>query len=624
MTEKQLTVIDSLKEAPKFVVPEDLFKSDKLEISSDLCKETPQPLPELGYTEDLNLTKNKITPHAEKWERIKFLISDFELIDIFRPPRISKCRYNEPIIKYRFKTDPDETKGRYPIFSRAYFKLWETLSISKVLDRYQGQPLTVANVAEGPGGFIHCLIDFRKLQNGLDWNKDSYHGITLRIVGDRSGQALDWDWPRAKEYFQYAKQNHQITLSYGGDDSGNMLKLINLQHYIEKDLGKKKCQLVTGDGGIGLGNDDEYGKQEIANSLLFYAEILYAFHVQEVSGCFILKIYDIYYEVTVQLILLLKLFYEKVTIIKPHTSRPASSEKYLVCEEFKGISEEKLELMRQLLEQWVEKSGALKSGLDNQKFTTKIFDFDPNEDKVKELINNIREFNQPLCDSQIYNIEKGLNFALKDKVTTEEIIAVKKRQKEIAIVWCERYKVPYREDLDIEFNPWEGDNANGNNKHQQNWRRDTGRDFHNNHTDYKSKKFDNYSSDKYASNNRDRSDYKRDESKNHRDHKDRDQSKDRKKSKDRNRSKERDRSKDRDSRRDKKEHKHKRKYSSSRSRSRSRSASQSHRKERRGRSRSPRREKSGNHHEDSHKRNKGHEGKKTSKSSDMRDRIEKD
>lgn len=76
------------------------------------------------------------------------------------------------------------------------------------------------------------------------------------------------------------------------------------------------------------------------NAKLFLGEIVTALHIQDIHGKFILKIYDVGFELTRQLILLLSLYYVRVKIIKPITSRPGNSEKYLLCEDFRGISEE--------------------------------------------------------------------------------------------------------------------------------------------------------------------------------------------------------------------------------------------------------------------------------------------
>lgn len=45
------------------------------------------------------------------------------------------------------------------------------------------------------------------------------------------------------------KYKYKIKLSYGTGD-GNMLDRKNLKYFIEKDLEKRKCELITGDGGI--------------------------------------------------------------------------------------------------------------------------------------------------------------------------------------------------------------------------------------------------------------------------------------------------------------------------------------------------------------------------------------
>lgn len=65
-------------------------------------------------------------------------------------------RYNRSIINYS-----SGKEKLYPVFSRAYFKLWETISTNKLLLKYFNKPMQIANLAEGPGGFIHCLVDYR-------------------------------------------------------------------------------------------------------------------------------------------------------------------------------------------------------------------------------------------------------------------------------------------------------------------------------------------------------------------------------------------------------------------------------------------------------------------------------
>ena len=84
------------------------------------------------------------------------------MIDIYRPPKIAKARYSLPVVNYDYKNDCKiNGNGLRYVFSRAYFKLWEVLSEYKVIEKYKDKIITIACVAEGPGGFIHCLLDFR-------------------------------------------------------------------------------------------------------------------------------------------------------------------------------------------------------------------------------------------------------------------------------------------------------------------------------------------------------------------------------------------------------------------------------------------------------------------------------
>ena len=131
---------------------------------------------------------------------------------------------------------------------------------------------------------------------------------------------------------------------------------------------------MTGDGGIECIGDKEFEYQEVINAKLFLGEIISALHIQEKNGKFILKIYDCGFELTRQLIMILALYYQQVRIVKPVTSRPGNSEKYLYCEGFKGISPEELEELKQALELWTAAEPKL-SYFENQEFVHSLFDF---------------------------------------------------------------------------------------------------------------------------------------------------------------------------------------------------------------------------------------------------------
>ena len=51
--------------------------------------------------------------------------------------------------------------------------------------------------------------------------------------------------------------------------------------------------------------------------------------MQKKNGHFVLKIFDIFEDCTIDILYLLSSFYEKVIVMKPYTSRYANSEKYV-------------------------------------------------------------------------------------------------------------------------------------------------------------------------------------------------------------------------------------------------------------------------------------------------------
>lgn len=315
-------------------------------------------------------------------------------------------------------------------------------------------------MAEGPGGFINCLVDYRNKQNeekmnedkkkyGLKycyWTFDKYNSITLKInKNSMYNRALDWDHYKSKSYFSSLIRKHKfrVNLSYGQGD-GDMLNTDNLRYFIEKDLKNEKCELITADGGIELYTDEEYEYQELYNVKLFFAEVITAMACQKDGGTYIMKIYDSFFNVTIEILILLTLYYEKVSITKPHTSRPASSERYLVCEGFKGISNEMIKNLMNLLDEWVKIEKNI-DYLKNDKFVVGFLDVEKNKDSFFQK--HLKESNEDCINSQIKKIKEGLQIIQENK--HEDVLERKKSQKKKAIAWCETHQIPCLEDLKL-------------------------------------------------------------------------------------------------------------------------------------------------------------------------------
>lgn len=257
-------------------------------------------------------------------------------------------------------------------------------------------------------------------------------------------RALDWEHFKSKSYFNSLRKNkYNILLSYGNGD-GDMLNTDNLRYFLEKDLKYKKCELVTADGGIELYTDEEFEYQELYNVKLFYAEATTAMACQKEGGTFIMKVYDSFFNPTIDILVLLTQYYEKVQITKPHTSRPASSERYLVCEGFKGITEEKIKELYKLLDDWVKIENNI-DYLKNEKFVEGFLNFQSNE--KSQFLKNLRESNEDCINSQINKIKEGLKIVEEKK--ENEVAEKKKIQKMKAVSWCKNHGIPYLENLKL-------------------------------------------------------------------------------------------------------------------------------------------------------------------------------
>ena len=339
--------------------------------------------------------KNKIDDNKD-WDKGKKLINDYELI-------------HQPIRKKK-----NDSIALYNPLSRSYFKMWELLHDFNLLN--DNITKKIACIAEGPGGFIEAINNYRKNMNLVD----DIYGITLRSIKNEIP-----GWRKSREFL---KNNKNICIHYGQDNTGDIYKVKNIKSFREK-VGNNSCELVTADGGFDFSID--FNKQEQLSYRIIFCEIVTALSVQKIHGSFICKIFDMYTYLTVKLIYILNIFYSKVTITKPNTSRPANSEKYIVAENFKGISEDTLNNLFMIVDRWhnIEEEGKY------------VKDICINE-IPKKYIEKIINYNKANSYKQFDNIIKTLtiirNNFKKNKKTIDEIV---EKQIILAIDWCKKYNV---------------------------------------------------------------------------------------------------------------------------------------------------------------------------------------
>jgi 23S rRNA U2552 (ribose-2'-O)-methylase RlmE/FtsJ len=274
----------------------------------------------------LNDLKTQISSQQKKWNIYKKYTNTFEYIDSTVPNKKTSVSKYKPI-------------------SRSYFKMVELFAEFHFgLD--DSRPIRTFHLAEGPGGFIEAVVNHRKHKlsfnikktefdcsnEGNTLNNDMHVGMTL-IKPNETTATKDAPpgWRQSRLFF---KNNTNIFIETGADKTGNILSLENLMHVNE--IYGNSMDFITADGGFDFSGD--FNRQEISVATLLYGQIVFALCLQKTGGSFVIKIFDCFMAHTVDLLLLLSSLYEEVYITKPHTSRCANSEKYVVCKNFTQTS----------------------------------------------------------------------------------------------------------------------------------------------------------------------------------------------------------------------------------------------------------------------------------------------
>jgi len=319
------------------------------------------------------LLKSIETMDIQEWELYRDLSNDYEFIGINRKQienlnKLTKVEINT-ILKFK------------PL-NRAYFKLWEILHNFELIPKNincTNVCLMSSNLAEAPGGWINAIIDYEKKYNPKQLSKHKLIGISLK-------SSLKFN---LREHNYLKKFNQQIEINYGLGN-GDLTNPENILEY-SKRFKNNSAHIVTADGGIG---GKEYDMKEYLNSKLIFSEMLTALLVQKKNGNFVLKMYSLYTNLSIQIINILQYHYQEVYITKPVTSRPANDELYIVALKFEGITKSTSDSLLNILKQW----NKLKS---NQYLNTFL--------KKTESKKEITKFNKKYSDLQIKSLKKIFN-----------------------------------------------------------------------------------------------------------------------------------------------------------------------------------------------------------------------
>jgi hypothetical protein len=274
---------------------------------------------------------------------------------------------------------------------------------------------------------------------------------------------------------------NQCNIFYGGDGDGNILKERNIREFCHWVAGHDqwkpgRAHLVTGDGGI---EADDLNKQEAECAKLLMSELLLAALNTVQGGSAVLKVFDLFSETSAVMVMLACHWFEKVELIKPFSSRPCSSEKFLVMRGRRpALSPVATEHAPWDLFRFKETHEAISSWTETTVFQT-IVDFITGKEEIDmwfelvpdALLDSLDAWNTQFCEFQTRHLDaavamtreivernsQGLNSLLPSPSFADVAFQLKKMHKadttalEHATFFCLAHEIPLKKSKDISF-----------------------------------------------------------------------------------------------------------------------------------------------------------------------------
>lgn len=358
----------------------DVISNLSIQLKMDNNPESPKEL--YGYNKKLNVCRNNIDNiDSENWKKVRWYINEYDF------------------------------QVKDPIINRAFYKYWEIINEFEIFENYNENEI-ILHCAEAPGGFIQGTNIYLQIDRIIqplqidkpDVDEDGFTVVKSKRKNNKYDNyriytiSLNKDLPEYKNYNlpSYNKNilNKYLCITYGKDNTGDINNLQNLDHI--KNIIKKNFYLVTADGGFDEGTD--FNHKEQLHYHLILNEIYSAISMQQTNGHFILKVFDILTETSINLLYLLFQCYQEVYIYKPKTSRPTNSEKYIICKYFNLKDDVKANYLDSLK--------ILSENIMSSK--TKFVSFKLFDNISTSFLDNVKIMNNYLLDKQCLHLENAI------------------------------------------------------------------------------------------------------------------------------------------------------------------------------------------------------------------------
>lgn len=422
-----------------FLLPRIAYNIQDEDIDFKMVDSTPDAFISNSLCDMLSKTKLQIEPIENSWDNYKKLTNPYEFIHTVVPGCKTQVSRLKPLSRSfykmieictqfnlckseKYKTTDDIFLGvngnsRSTNSHNAFMQFVTppeeslSLSLSSISQRY-AEPMSTFHLAEGPGGFIEAICHMRNNPN------DVYYGMTL-VNNDSKCPG----WKKSKHFLE---ENRNVIIEKGIDETGNLLSAENFEYCYKKYGGT--MDLITADGGVDF--SENFNNQEHTATKLIIAQVIYAIAMQSNGGNFVLKVFDIFSNATVDVLYFLSSLYKEVYIMKPKTSRYANSEKYVVC---KGFNLNNTSNLQKIIYKFYDNFHNLNSDSNIETFFRFKHD--------RAYLTRVEEINAIFGENQIENIITTLNLIMNK--STEKNENLKKTNIQKCIQWCENHNISH-------------------------------------------------------------------------------------------------------------------------------------------------------------------------------------
>jgi hypothetical protein len=223
------------------------------------------------------------------------------------------------IISWKYKTE---------MTTNGWTKMYEMLCNENIIDDNK-DTIKTFHICEAPGSFISSINHYIFTRTSIkyyNWYAQSLN--PLRRERRKFSSVLDDRFGLIKNY-----PNRWL---FGINKTGDITDQDNIKSYECNPL-LKDIDLITGDVGVRIPSN-MFNEQEAYTGHINYGQVLAGLVVLPLGKKFIFKAFNPFTEpFTISLIYLLTCIFDNVSIIKPKTSHPSSSEVYIYCKGYNGF-----------------------------------------------------------------------------------------------------------------------------------------------------------------------------------------------------------------------------------------------------------------------------------------------